>query len=230
MAGQPKTYRVRKALAARAVSELGVGASIWEYAVLWISSGRTLRNLADALGSPTLDHEGNILLEAEVPDGVSRETVRRIVHDSGLTSLAGDPAGPEAAVEQALARAREIGASGVAEEAGSILDNVREDRDALTKAKGQADFRVWLAGVWNRREYGKQAQLSVTHDVGALHLTAMRERAKARAASARDSLGGGEHAGLTDSTQSPQVVDAQEVTVAALIESGTMTEDYVVQD
>jgi hypothetical protein len=226
MASQPKTYRVQKALAARAVHELGVGATIWEYALLWISSGRTLRNLADALGSPTLDHEGNVLLEAEVPDGVSRETVRRIVHKSGLTSLEHAPEGSEAAVEAALARAREIGASGVAEEAGSILDNVREDRDALTKAKGQADFRVWLAGIWNRKQYGKQAQLSVTHDVGALHLTAMRERAKARAASVRQA----EHDGLTHSTQSPQVVDAQEVTVAALIESGTMTEDYVVQD
>jgi hypothetical protein len=154
MAGQPKTYRVRKALEARAVRELGEDTSAFRYAVLWLSSGQSMLLLARSLGE-------------ELSEDVSRETVRRIVNQSGESEL-----GSERAASDALARAREIGASALAEEAGTILDDVSEDRDAITKAKARAEYRQWLAGHWSREEYGKTAQTQVSINVGDLHLIA----------------------------------------------------------
>ena len=197
MAGQPKTHQVRKALAARAARELGEGSSLWEYALLWMSSGRTLLDLARSLGSPTFQRTeaGQVMFNpatgqaielrpAEVPDGVSRETVRRIVVERGEEVLAGAEGGGRRAVEQALAHARQIGASGLAEEAGAILDDVREDRDAIAKAKARSEFRVWLASRWNREEYDAKAPQTLVVNAGTLHLTALRERAAMRAAGA----------------------------------------------
>jgi hypothetical protein len=123
MAGQPKTYRIRKALETRAARELG--------------------------------------------EDVGRETVRRAVLRSGEAEL-----GSERETEAALTRARQIGASALAEEAGTILDDVSEDRDAITKAKARAEYRQWLAGHWNKEEYGKTAQTQVSINVGDLHLLA----------------------------------------------------------
>jgi hypothetical protein len=154
MAGQPKTYRVRKALEARASRELGEDTSAFRYAVLWLASGQSMLLLARSLGD-------------ELGEDVSRETVRRIVNQAGESDL-----GSERAASDALARAREIGASALAEEAGTILDDVSEDRDAITKAKARAEYRQWLAGHWNRDEYGKAAQTQVSINVGALHLLA----------------------------------------------------------
>lgn len=218
MAGQPKTHQVRKALAARAVRELGEGSSLWEYALLWMSSGRTLLDLARSLGAPTYQVNANGWLvydsaglpievrPAEVPDGVSRETVRRIVVERGAEVLAAAEGGGERAVEQALARAREIGASGLAEEAGAILDDVREDRDAIAKAKARSEFRVWLASRWNREQYDAKApQTAVTLNLGSLHLSALRERAQKRVSGPVESVA----SPTPQLTSSPQVVDAE---------------------
>jgi hypothetical protein len=125
MAGQPKTRRLRNALLTRAQRDLDDGkATIWEYGLLWLASGRTIAALAAELA-------------AEIGDDVGRESIRRILIRAGLADLAGD----QRAVDEAFIHARSIGASGLAEEAGTILDAAREDRDALTKAKARADYR-----------------------------------------------------------------------------------------
>jgi hypothetical protein len=157
MAGQPKTYRIRKALAERATTELGQDGTIWDYYLLWLASGQSPLALARSLTERELGGED-----------VHRETVRRIVMAEGEAALGGDA---QAATATA-SRAREIGAGALADEAGEILDNVSEDRDAITKAKARADFRVWLAGVYDRPMFGKQSQTHVAIDVTHLHLLA----------------------------------------------------------
>lgn len=80
-------------------------------------------------------------------------------------------------LKRRLAEARKDAASLLAEEAVGILDSADEDRDALAKAKSQADIRTWLASKWDRQTFGNDAaQVNVSVSMGDYHLDALRHR------------------------------------------------------
>lgn len=79
--------------------------------------------------------------------------------------------------KQKMIQARAAAAHILAEQGMEILDDADEDRDAIAKAKGRAEYRRWLAGAWNREAYGQQqAQVSVNVNLAQLHIDAMRKR------------------------------------------------------
>lgn len=76
-----------------------------------------------------------------------------------------------------IALARSVSADILAEDAGEILDDADEDRDAIAKAKARADYRMWLASKRNRAVYGADtAQVAVQVNLPDLHIDAMRRR------------------------------------------------------
>lgn len=77
-------------------------------------------------------------------------------------------------MSDALKRARASRADKWAEEALTLADGVREDPNAINKAKTQIDVRKWLAGVDDPERYGTQKP-SVTISIGSLHLDALRK-------------------------------------------------------
>lgn len=69
-------------------------------------------------------------------------------------------------------------ASVLADEAREIVDSVPETREAIAKAKLASDMRTWLAGKWNREQYGEQKPSSVQISIGQLHIDALRQGAR----------------------------------------------------
>lgn len=89
-------------------------------------------------------------------------------------ALAGVTPGGAEAVRAALSRARARSAFGLADEAKEIIDKVVEDRDAIAKAKAQADLRLVLAGKYNKDVFGEQKQQGVQLTINVLHLDSLR--------------------------------------------------------
>lgn len=146
---------VHAELTRRAATDIGDGASALGYAFEWIASGNTLTKLADELS-------------AGLGIPVSRETVRRAL------AIGED----DQRVERRLREARAEGASVLADEAREIVDAVPEDRDAIAKAKLRSDVRQWLAGKWNRDQYGEQKPSGIQISIGQLHIDALRQSAR----------------------------------------------------
>jgi hypothetical protein len=73
------------------------------------------------------------------------------------------------------------GANAFVEEAKHIIDNVAPDREAIAKAKEQANIRTFIASRWNRKEWGEQKGPDVSVSIGSLHIDALRSRRAARA-------------------------------------------------
>jgi hypothetical protein len=118
----------------------------------WVTSGQTLKELSLNISKTT----GKI---------VSAGTLSTYINST-----------PEG--RQMITAARALAAAALAEEALELLDNVDEDKNAIAKAKEQANMRTWLASRWNRKEYGSDAGVNVNIvNMGQLHLDALRHRA-----------------------------------------------------
>jgi hypothetical protein len=74
--------------------------------------------------------------------------------------------------------AKKLAATEYAEEAKDLVDNVPVDRDAISKAREQANHRRWLAMACDRDRYGEKGpDINVTvNNVAELHLSALRHR------------------------------------------------------
>lgn len=116
------------------------------------------------------------------------EVARRLEQDTGLPispGIVGAWMNADPKRKAALAEARKQSAPILAEQAMEILDDVDEDRDAIAKAKAQADLRTWLASKYDRQTFGNDAaQVNVQLNLGQLHLDALRQRAAITATTA----------------------------------------------
>jgi len=72
--------------------------------------------------------------------------------------------------------AKQEGAGAHAEEALRIVDEAPVERDALQKARLQVEHRRWMAGVYDREQFGDPTTPEVQINIGALHLDALRHR------------------------------------------------------
>ncbi len=78
---------------------------------------------------------------------------------------------------RAFREAKRQAAQAYADEAKQIVDDVPADRDEIAKARERAGVRKWLAGVYDREQFGEPVPgLDVTLNVGELHLAALRHR------------------------------------------------------
>lgn len=151
-------------LTRRAIAELGEDAGPLDYAEMWVASGNTILALANDLS-------------ATLSVTFLREQVTRYLH-----SIEG--------AEERLTRARTRSARGLAEEALDIVDKASaESREALTKAKMQADVRHWMAERYDRDAFGQKQQTNVAISLNVLHLDALRARAvRSRVSSVENGL------------------------------------------
>lgn len=169
----------------RRALELSPDATILDYVETELLSGSNLtrltRQLRRALGF----------------DELTRETVSRLVFTSGRDA--------GVSVEEAelrLKRARRAGAHALVEEAEALLDEADEDREAIAKAKAQADIRTWQAARYDRDTFGDAKGTNVTINLGAQLLEGL-QQARSRV--------------LSPSTSAPtellpaQVVEVEEV-------------------
>lgn len=77
-------------------------------------------------------------------------------------------------VKERLVEARKARADKWGEEAIEIADNVKEDPNAINKARLRIDSRKWLAGVDDPDRFA-QKQQQVNISIGGLHLDALRK-------------------------------------------------------
>jgi predicted RNA-binding protein with EMAP domain len=76
--------------------------------------------------------------------------------------------------------AKKEAASALAEQATELVDAAPVERDALTKAKLQAEQRRWLASLYDREQFGEVKADGITVNIGELYISALQERAKVR--------------------------------------------------
>lgn len=157
MAGRPLRTKLIEELERRAI-ELGVerGEELGplDYIYDRVSSGTTMRDL-------TLE--------------VGKACGHNLAASSGILTnwVNSTPDGQEM-----LRRARANAAHILAEEAGDIIDEADDSKLGLMRAKLKVEQHRWLAGKWNRRDYGEQPQVQINNnlDIGQLHIDAMRQR------------------------------------------------------
>lgn len=133
------------------------GATVLEYAIDWVGSGKTLTELADSISRRLKQGD----------EYITRHMVSRYLN--------GLPGGA-----QALNAARSEGAHGLADSGVKIVDDAEGgDREAIAAAKARADFRLRMAGFWNKPEYAAQqkGEVNVNFRLGDMHLDALRRRA-----------------------------------------------------
>ena len=155
MAGQPLKRKLVDELerrAARMSEEQGEPLSALDVIHDWVASGRTMKDLTAELG----------------------KAIGHNLQSSGVltTWVHSQPGG-----KALLAQARELASHALVEETIDILDDAEDTKTGLMRAKLRAENNRWLAGKWNRKDYGEQpAQVAVTFDIGQLHIDAMRQR------------------------------------------------------
>lgn len=77
---------------------------------------------------------------------------------------------------KAYQAAKKEAAGAIVEEGMQILDDAPLDQAAVQKAKSQAEYRKWLAGMWDRERYGEQTKGSaITLNIGELHIKALKD-------------------------------------------------------
>lgn len=91
--------------------------------------------------------------------------------------------------KRALALAREDSAATLADQALELLDNATIAEASL--ANSRANFRKWLASVYDRAGFGQQTAPAVAINVAHMHLAAHAAR-KALAPASRPQLGSGD--------------------------------------
>ena len=154
MAGRQRTARMVVELERQAAAF--DGATVVEYVADVVASGGTITQLARRLSEAIGEPEGYI----------TRNMLSK--HVNAL------PGGKEA-----MSGARTDGAHGLAESGVDLVDAAADggDREAIAGAKSAADFRLRLAGFWNR-DYAPQQgnQVNVQVSLGQQHLDALRRR------------------------------------------------------
>lgn len=151
MAGRPLRRLMLTELERRA-TEAGLDGPL-DVVYEWVAAGQTLKDLA-------FDVSKSVRRE------ISPGTLSLWIHstDEG---------------RKMIAEARLIAAAMLAEEAMGYIDDADETKEAIAKAKAQADIRMWLAERWNRKDYGadkNNINVNVIN-TGQLHLDALRQRA-----------------------------------------------------
>lgn len=141
------------------------GGTVLDYVVRWQESGQTLTALC-----------------LEISDKIGLE-----VNRGALTRYLGETFGDVADVR--LERARRVGAHAIAEGNIDIVEDVSASKEAIARAKLQTDVRSWVAGKWNRADYGEpKAGVAVQVNLGSAFLDSLRrqsERARLEVANAR---------------------------------------------
>lgn len=166
MAGHERRRKVRALLLAEAARELGPNADALDYIEYRISNGTSMRELAAEVTA--------------VLDFIVRAT---LVEDAAAHGH--DPARARERVQAARAR----GAGGLVEEGKQLIDNVAPERDAIAKAKAQADIRTLIASRWNRGEWGEAPKQITNLNIGNLHIEALRsQRLRQRATVAAEQI------------------------------------------
>lgn len=108
----------------------------------------------------------------DIADHVSRKSGTRIA-----ASILGSWMNATPERKAALVQARKDSAPALVETAMSLLDEADHDREAIAKAKAQADIRTWLASKYDRQTFGNDAaQVNVQVSLGDMHLDALRQR------------------------------------------------------
>src|SRR6266566_8401246 len=100
------------------------------------------------------------------PDGqpISRAFLSRLLHADAERS-------------QAVLKARDEGADAMVDEGLHLVDAASQERDAIQKARVQADMRLKVAGLLNREQWGDNAHgVTITVTAAALHVDALRHR------------------------------------------------------
>lgn len=95
--------------------------------------------------------------------GCSRSYLSKLLHEN-------------VEIADLFSQAQRDAAAAHAEEGADILDNVPADRDEIMKAKARADYRRWLATVYDRKTFGEPTQQTQVNilSYGQLHLDALR--------------------------------------------------------
>jgi len=75
--------------------------------------------------------------------------------------------------------AKREGAAAHVEEALRLVDESPVERDALQKTRLQVEHRRWMAGVYDREQFGEAATTEVTLNIPQLHVEAMLLRHRA---------------------------------------------------
>lgn len=75
----------------------------------------------------------------------------------------------------ALAHAREVAADTMVEDGLDLVDQATTPAD-MKVAETKAKYRQWLAGKWNRDQYGDGPQVQVNITADNMHLDALRNR------------------------------------------------------
>lgn len=146
-----KQEQAAQELTRRAIDALGENGTPLGYVCGWLSGGKTVVQLAEQM-TTALKFE------------ITRDTLRRAIYALDT----------EANVNERLQVARQAGAMILAEEAKSIADDVEAKRDEIAKARLQVDTRQWLAGKFDRAQFGDQKGVNVNVNIGQLHLDSMR--------------------------------------------------------
>src|SRR6266550_9017549 len=100
------------------------------------------------------------------PDGqpISRAFLSRLLHADAERS-------------QAVLKARDEGADAMVDEGLHLVDSASQERDAIQKARVQADMRLKVAGLVSRERWGESKQaVNVSVNVASLHVDALRHR------------------------------------------------------
>lgn len=123
----------------------------WDRIIARIASGDTIAGVARTLYRP---------------DGlaIDRSTLSNMLRRD-----------PERAAR--VKQARTEGASAMVDQALHLVDDAALDKDAIQKARVQAELRVKVAGLIDRESYGpSQPQVNVQVNVEGMHLDALRHR------------------------------------------------------
>lgn len=146
MPGRPKLQKLEQH-----IEQLGGDDVVFDM----IAAGEPMRKVAENLRG---------FLEG-APEFPSRPYIYRWIHHGGEER------------ERAWEEAKEIAAHCHVEDSGEILDDAQHVTTSAeaSMAKARAEHRKWLAGVFNREDYGeKKEEVGVNVSIGALHLDALR--------------------------------------------------------
>lgn len=132
-----------------------------EWVVSQIASGLTVTQLAkDVAAMELADHP---------PESFSRNWFSTVVNRLPV------PEGSRPAREQ-IAEARRQAAYVLLDHALEIADEPAQDSASVQRNRLRSDVRLRTAALWNREELGDRAAMSISWDLGALHLAALQQR------------------------------------------------------
>lgn len=126
-----------------------------DYVSAWIAAGRTLKELAFALGQDLGMEIGRERLSAYLSDAFGA-----------------------AVVSETLADARVHASHSMVDEALELVDADAETTVDVARAASRARQRNWTAERYNAPAYGQQKGVSVHISTGSLHLDALRATAR----------------------------------------------------